>query len=202
MTPSAAAGPARRGPGRRPGSEDTRATILAAARTAFAERGYTGTTVRAIASAADVDPALVHHYFGTKEGVFVAAMQLPVNPGDLLPAAFAGDPDLLGERLVRLLLGVWSAPETREPLLVLVRSAFATEQGAELMRGFVSETLLQRVSVGLGRPVDPVRVTAAASQLIGLAFTRYVLRVEPIASATDDEVVALVGPVVQSYLAG
>ncbi len=190
----------RRGPGRRPGSEDTRATILAAARTAFAERGYDGTTVRGIAAAADVDPALVHHYFGTKEGVFVAAMQLPVNPGDLLPPAFAGDPDQLGERLVRLLLRVWSAPETREPLLVLVRAAFASDEGAELFRGFVSAALLERVAAGLGRPVDPVRISAAMAQLVGLAFTRYVLRIEPIASASDDEVVALVGPVVQSYL--
>ena len=109
--------PAKRGPGRRPGSADTRGEILDAARHEFAEKGYDGASVRGIARAASVDPALVHHFFGSKEQVFVAAMALPVDPGDLLPDVLAGDPAQLGERFARVFLGLWSDPEFREPML-------------------------------------------------------------------------------------
>ena len=92
--------------GRRPGSPDTRAAILGAARAGFAELGFRATTIRAVASEAGVDAALVHHYFGTKEQVFVAAMELPFEPGELLPQALAGDPEELRERLARMFLGI------------------------------------------------------------------------------------------------
>lgn len=179
---------------------DTRATILDAARLAFSERGYDAVTVRGIAADAGVDAALVHHYFGTKEAVFVAALQLPFDPAVAAPSVLAGDPAQLGERLVRLLLSVWSAPETRAPLLVLLRSATTNEQAATLLREFVTRALLGRIAPALEGPDRELRLAGAAAQLVGLALLRYVIRVEPLASASDDEVVALVAPQVQRYL--
>jgi len=103
--------------GRRPGDSGTRAAILEAARASFAERGYDASTIRGIAGEAGVDPALVHHYFGTKEGLFAASMALPMTPGDVLPGVLAGPLDDLGERLVRLFLAVWDEPAARRPLI-------------------------------------------------------------------------------------
>jgi AcrR family transcriptional regulator len=191
----------RRGPGRPAGGGDRRAAILDAARQQFAEKGYVGASVRGIARLADVDPALVHHYFGTKEQVFVAAMELPFQPAEALPQVLAGDPDGLGERLVRMFLGLWANPDFRTPMLGMVRSAFTSEQGATMLREFVGSALLGRVAEAAG-PVDPLRVQAAAAQLVGIVILRHVVRLEPLASATEDEIVALVAPVVQRHLVG
>lgn len=186
--------------GRRPGAVDTRGEVLAAARAEFASKGYAGTTVRGIAREAGVDPALVHHYFGGKDGVFAAAMELPLDFDVVLPSVLEGPPEALGERLVRLLMRVWGNEATRAPLLALVGSAISHEQAAEMLRGFVTSALLGRVAEHLELPDRDLRVTVAASHLIGLAMLRYVVKVEPLASATDDEVVALVAPTVQRYL--
>jgi len=191
--------PQRRGPGRPPGSADTRGEVLAAARAEFAAKGYVGASVRGIARQAGVDPALVHHYFGSKEKVFVAAMELPFDPADVLPQVLEGDPAHLGERLVRMFLGVWAEPDFRTPMLGMVRSAFSGEQGAALLREFVGTALLGRVAQAVG-PIDPLRVQTAAAQLVGVVILRHVVRLEPLASATEDEIVALVGPTVQGYL--
>ena len=191
--------PARR-PGRRSGPTVSRGDILAAARRLFAERGYDGATIRAIAQEAGVDAALVHHFFGTKEQVFVAAMELPYQPADLLPQLVGGPREEVGERFVRLFLAVWRDPERRAPVLALLRSATTNEQAAEMIRQFVTEALLTRVAGALGVP--PLRVTAAASQLIGLAMVRYLVGVEPLASADEEEIVRLVAPTIQRYLDG
>ena len=191
--------PARR-PGRRSGPTVSRGDILAAARRLFAERGYDGATIRAIAQEAGVDAALVHHFFGTKEQVFVAAMELPFQPADLLPQLVGGPREQVGERFVRLFLALWRDPERRAPVLALLRSATTNEQAAEMIRQFVTEALLTRVAGALGVP--PLRVTAAASQLIGLAMVRYLIGVEPLASADEEEIVRLVAPTIQRYLDG
>jgi len=193
--------PQRRGPGRRPGSVDTRGEILAAAREEFAAKGYDAASVRGIARQAGVDPALVHHYFGTKEKVFVAAMALPFDPADRLPQVLAGDPAQLGERLVRMFLSIWAEPEFRTPMVGMVRSAFTGEQGATLLREFVGSALLGRVAQAAG-PVDPLRVQTAAAQMVGVVILRHVVRLEPLASADPEEIVALVAPTVQRYLVG
>lgn len=190
----------RRGPGRPVGGVDRRAAILDAAREQFAAKGYVGASVRGIARQADVDPALVHHYFGTKEQVFVEAMALPFDPAEMLKAALAGDPAGLGERLVRLFLRVWADPDFRTPMLGMVRSAFTSEQGAMLLREFVGSALLSRV--GAVAPVEPLRVEAAAAQMVGVVILRHVVRLEPLASAPEDEIVAMVGPTIQRYLVG
>jgi len=191
--------PARR-PGRRSGPTVSRGDILAAARRLFAERGYDGATIRAIAQEAGVDAALVHHFFGTKEQVFVAAMELPFQPADLLPQLVGGPREQVGERFVRLFLALWRDPERRAPVLALLRSATTNEQAAEMIRQFVTETMLTRVAGALGVP--PLRVTAAASQLIGLAMVRHLIGVEPLASADEEEIVRLVAPTIQRYLDG
>lgn len=198
---------ARRGPGRPAGGGDRRAAILDSARNLFADKGYAGASVRGIARAAGVDPALVHHYFGTKEQVFVAAMQLPVSPGELLPEVLAGDPAQLGERLVRMFLQVWERPDFRAPMLGMLRSAMTGEQGAAMLREFVESALVGRVAAAVGGVggvggVDPLRVQAAAAQLVGVVILRHVIALEPLASATTEEVVALVAPIVQQHLTG
>lgn len=195
---SGVAGTPGRRPGRRAGPTESRADILAAARRLFAERGYDGATIRAIAQEAGVDAALIHHFFGTKEQVFVAAMELPFQPAELLPQLIAGPREQVGERFVRLFLAVWRDPDRRAPVLALLRSATTNEQAAEMIRQFVTEALLTRVAGALGVP--PLRVTAAASQLIGLVMVRHVLGVEPLASADEEEIVRLVAPTIQRYL--
>ena len=193
--------PQRRGPGRRPGAADTRGEILAAARAEFAAKGYDATSVRGIARLAGVDPALVHHYFGSKEKVFVAAMELPFDPAERLPLVLAGDPAQLGERLVRMFLGIWAEPDFRTPMVGMVRSAVGGEQGAKMLREFVGTALLGRVAQAIG-PVDPLRVQTAAAQMVGVVILRHVVRIEPLASADAEEIVALVAPTVQRYLIG
>jgi AcrR family transcriptional regulator len=194
--------PARRS-GRRPGNPGTRDAVLAAARAAFAERGFDGATIRGIASAAGVDPALVHHYFGNKDKLFLAAIEAPANPAELLPEVLAGGRDNLGENIVRLLLRVWDGP-MRPAALALVRSAVGNEWTARLLREFLVSQILRRVVGTLGLPTAEreARGSLAASQLIGLVMARYVLKVEPLASATPESLVAAIGPTVQRYLTG
>ncbi len=194
--------PAGRPPGRPRGSSDTRESILDAARRAFAAQGYEGATIRAVAADAGVDPALVHHYFGTKEGVFAAAVGFPLIPSQVVPELLVGDPATLGERVVRTMLRTWSDPESGMRAAALLRSATSHPQAAALLREFVSHELFGRVAPTLPGPDPLLRITAAASQIIGLAFLRYVVRVEPLASASEDEVVALVAPAVQRHLYG
>ncbi|HVS41444.1 MAG TPA: TetR family transcriptional regulator [Candidatus Dormibacteraeota bacterium] len=197
---SRVAGTPGRRPGRRAGPTESRADILAAARRLFAERGYDGATIRAIAQEAGVDAALVHHFFGTKEQVFVAAMELPFQPADLLPQLVGGPREQVGERFVRVFLALWRDPERRAPVLALLRSATTNEQAAEMIRQFVTEALLTRLAGALD--ISPLRVTAAASQLVGMAMLRYLVGVEPLASADEEEIVHLVAPTIQRYLDG
>jgi len=174
---------------------------VAAARAEFAAKGYAAASVRGIAREAGVDPALVHHYFGTKEQVFVAAMELPFDPAERLPEVLAGDPAQLGERLVRLFVSIWDEPDFRAPMLGLLRSALTGEQGATMLREFVGGALLGRVAAVVG-DIDPLRVQAAAAQMVGVVLLRHVVRLEPIASASQEDLVALVAPVVQRHLLG
>jgi AcrR family transcriptional regulator len=190
---------ARRGPGRPADGGDRRALILAAAREEFAGKGYAAASVRGIARSAEVDPALVHHYFGTKEQVFVAAMELPIAPAELVPQILDGPADRLGERLVRTFLGIWASPDFRTPMLGMLRSAMTGEQGAAMLREFVGSALLGRIAAAIG-PVDPLRLQAAAAQMVGVVILRHVVRIEPMASASEDDLVALVAPAVQRYL--
>lgn len=189
--------------GRRPGSAGTRAAILTAAGEAFAARGYGGATIRQIASAAAVDPALVHHYFTTKDQLFLIALRSAVDPERLLSQLFAGEVETLGERMVARFLALWEggAGATASALL---RTAVTGERIAQLVREVVFPTVVDELvrRVGVDPAEAPLRTTLIASQLSGLVTTRYVLELQPMASAPIEWVVAAVGPAVQRYLTG
>jgi AcrR family transcriptional regulator len=189
--------------GRRPGNPDTREAILTAARAAFAERGFDAASIRAIATAAGVDPALVHHYFGTKEELFRATIEVPIDPAQLLPTVLVGGPEGVGERLVRTFLGVWDSP-AGTPAVALLRSAVNNEWTARLLREFLITQVLRRVLDHLDiDPAElPLRGSLVATQMIGLGMMRYVIRLEPVASASVETLVAAIGPTVQRYLTG
>ncbi|MFF0153228.1 TetR family transcriptional regulator [Micromonospora sp. NPDC005203] len=189
--------------GRRPGKPGTREAILDAARTAFAERGFDAASIRAIAGAAEVDPALVHHYFGSKDQLFLTAMDFPVDPAQLVPKVLAGDRDGAGERMVRIFLGVWDSP-SGSAAQALLRSAVSNEWTARLLREFVTTQVLRRVLENLDvDPAElPLRGSLVATQMIGLAMMRHVVRLEPVASADPETLVAAIGPTIQRYLTG
>lgn len=190
----------KRRPGRRPGSADTRGEILAAAKKVFAEKGFDKATVRGIAREAKVDPALVHHYFDTKEGIFAAAMRLPITPEAVIPLLLEGPREDLGERLVRMILQVTATPETREPMVAMIRSAVTNEQAVTMFREFISNALLHQVADRL--EVPHLRIEAAFAQMFGVIMGRYVLKLEPLASATHDELVEVLAPTIQRYFSG
>ncbi|GAB3466303.1 TetR/AcrR family transcriptional regulator [Actinophytocola sediminis] len=183
--------------GRRPGQTQTREEILAAARNQFAAKGYTATTIRGIAAEAGVNPALVHHFFGAKDQIFVAALNLPFNPTTLVDTVLHGPRAEIGERIVRLFLGLWREQSTRLPFFALIRSVASSQEVAAQLRQFMENAVLAKVAAALDVP--PVRVTGAASQMIGLVMMRHIIGAEPIASASEDEVIALVAPVIQYY---
>ena len=192
--------------GRRPGSSGTREAILAAARAGFAERGYGGTTIRAVAGAAGVDPALVLHFFGTKDALFATCLELPPEIVARMPAAFAGDPDTLGERLTRTYLSLWEDPATGPALLAVVRSAVSSQGAAHRLGEFVGSLLLAPTAE-LGRSLGytnapELRVALASAQLVGVALSRYVVRLEAVTQADLETLVAAVAPSVQRYLTG
>jgi AcrR family transcriptional regulator len=193
--------------GRRPGKQDTREVILAAAREVFAERGYDGASIRAIATSAGVDPALVHHYFGTKEQLFIATVRPPINPAELIPKIIGGGPvDQLGERLAEGFLSVWEHPVSGPAFEALLRGAFTSRLSARLVREFFAVQILRRAIQNLGTTIAPdeipLRVTLVASQLFGLAMIRYIFKFEPLASTPRPVVVAAVAPNLQRYLTG
>lgn len=191
----------KRGRPRRTESADTRDLILTAAREEFSERGYEKTSVRGIAKAAGVDPALVHHYFGTKEQVFEAAVEVAAAPALGAPDAVAEGPlEGVGERLTRYIFGVWENPTTRTPLLAIVRSAVNNETAAAVFRRLVASQLLRRIAAQVDLPDAELRAELAAAQLVGTAMLRYVIKVEPLASADVEQIIARVAPVVQGHL--
>jgi len=185
--------------GRRPGTGGTRERILAAARSDFGKGGYEGTTIRGIAAQAKVDPALVMHYFESKDGVFRAAVQFPVDPAEFIPRLVAPGLEGLGERLVRFFVETWDSP-AGSPFLGLIRSVVGNEDAADQLREFVTREVLGRLAHALQLDQPKLRAALVASQLVGLAMLRYVVRVEPLASARADDVVAWLGPTLQRYL--
>jgi AcrR family transcriptional regulator len=184
--------------GRRPGESGTRQAILEAARTSFGEQGYEGATMRAIAARAGVDPALAYHFYDSKEQLFATAMKLPFRPSEVIPALLEGDREGLGERILRMFLSIWDQPGI-SPFVALIRSASSNEKAAAMLREFLSREVIGRVARSLGVPHAELRATLVGSQLAGLAMVRYILRLEPLASADHETVVACVAPTLQRY---
>ena len=187
--------------GRRPAGENTRAALLDAATVEFTERGFDGATVRAIAKQAGVDPAMVNHWFGGKDGLFVAAMEIPINPEEIVHRILDGDPEHSAERTLRLFLSVWDA-NGGGALAALMRSVASHEQAARMMRDFVGRVIFGRVISAVAPDQFELRAALCGTQIAGLAMVRYVIRLEPLASADHNTVVTAIAPNLQRYLTG
>jgi AcrR family transcriptional regulator len=196
--------------GRRPGGADTRAAILTAARADFAEQGYDATSVRGIARRAEVDPALVHHYFGGKAKLFAAVLDIPADPAALIGAIVQGPRDRVGEGLVRAFLSVWDSDDGRQRFQALLRSAVTHDEATLMLREFLTREVFGRVmrelnaTDGRGRGAAhqvELRAGLAASQMIGLAVMRYIVELPAVVAASHDELAAMLGPTLQGYLA-
>ncbi|MFC0712994.1 TetR/AcrR family transcriptional regulator [Cellulomonas biazotea] len=187
--------PARR-TGRRTGDSGTRDAILDAALALFAERGYDGASIRAIASAAGVDPALIRHFFGDKDTLFATVVADRTAIPGIVGRAIGGDPATAGRAVTDAYLRLWEAPATRPVLLALVRSAVTSERAAQMLR----EILLTHTAQA--DPDRARRATLAGTHLLGVAVARHVVHLPPIADLTHDELVDEVAPTIQRYLTG
>ena len=186
--------------GRRPGDSGTRASIEAAARRQFAATGYDRASMRSIAQEAGVDPALVTHFFGSKQQLFASVMELPIDPSTAIPAILTGDRAGIGRRFAEVVLSVLESPEGAARMTGLVRAAASEEAAAEMVRDLITRDVLTPLADGLGLDQPRLRGALAGSQVVGLVMARYVVGVEPLASLPAEEVAALVAPVLQHYL--
>jgi AcrR family transcriptional regulator len=194
--------PVNRRRGRRTGGEDTRAALLDAAKDVFSERGYDHATVRAIAMRAGVDPAMVNHWFGSKQQLFTQAiLRVPFNPAQQLGELLAGDVDDLGERVVRRFLNTWDQVGGGQ-FAALMRSVTSHEQSIRMLREFLVTQIFTKLVKAIGADQPALRANLVGSQLIGLGVTRYVLAFEPLASTDAEELVHAIGPGIQRYLTG
>ncbi len=198
---SGALPPSRRG--RRTGGSDSRELILATARRLFAERGFDGTSLRQVAREAEVDPAMVHHFFKGKDELFAQSIELPADPDEVLAGVESLDPGQRSEAIVRAVLRLWESP-AQHGLVAFVRGTIGSKAKTALLREMVARTILSRITAGLpGSPEEAkMRGNLVATQVVGLMLMRYVVRLEPLASASQDEVVRLVAPNIQHYLTG
>ncbi len=191
-------------PGRRPGNPDTRETILRSARELFADQGFASVTVRQIAAHASVDPALIHHYFDTKERLFLEAVQFPIDPSMLLSQIFRGDLAGFPERLVRTFISVWDDPVTGQAMRSLIRRAASDPQTGRLVKDFFTTQIVATVRDVTSEIIDPdelpVRASLVASQLLGLALVRYVLEFDPLHTASPESLIAAIAPTIARYL--
>lgn len=191
---------ASRPPGRRPGNADvTRRAILTAARRTFGDVGYERATIRTIASRAKVDPALVHHHFGTKQALFAAAHELP-DPETVLEMVFAGPPEEMGERLTRAYLGFASGPGS--PIVSLLRAATSNEDAARMLREFIGESLLAAAEHHLTTAQPRLRIALCAGHLMGIVMGRTILQLPELAEPEIEDLVSTVSPAIQHYLTG
>ncbi|GAB2966399.1 TetR/AcrR family transcriptional regulator [Saccharothrix stipae] len=188
-------------PGRWRSGAESKQRILQTARDLFGRHGYRGTTVRAIATAAGVDPAMVFYFFGTKQGLFAAAVEMSDAVPSAIESIFTADLDAVGARIVRTLLENLDKSD-RTPLVMLTRSAPADEASEALLREFIDREITDRLAAMLDTPDAAVRAGMVNVQILGLAVARYIVRIEPIASSSIDELVAWFGPLVQHCLTG
>lgn len=189
--------------GRRAGSPDTRSEILDAARVEFADNGYDRATIRAIATRAGVDPALIHHYFGTKGQLFAESVDIPGPTTGALRVVVAADREQLGRHLAETFFTVWEQEEARSALLGILRAAMGGEdQAVVAFRQFLTTALMEQIAPKIEGENRRLRALLMASQLVGVAMTRYVMKLEPIASTPIGEIVELVAPRIQSYVDG
>jgi AcrR family transcriptional regulator len=188
--------------GRRPGKSGTRDAILRAARSQFGELGYDRTTIRSIAAEAGVDPALVLHFFGSKQRLFLEVVELPFDPAAVLPALLPGDRRKVGERLARLFLAALDDQDARNRWTSMIRAAASEPAAAEVLREILTRRVFAPLAETLGVEDAHLRATLVGSQLVGVVMARHIVRVEPIASLATDELVQAIAPTLQRYLTG
>jgi AcrR family transcriptional regulator len=179
---------------------DTRQAILASARRLFAERGFEGASMRAIATDAGVDAALITHFFGSKANLLGLAVDWPFDPDRELPRLLKAGPDGVGERLVALFVRTWDSEGSRHPVITLLRAAVAEPSAAELLANFMRVRLFGPLLAELGSDKAEIRINLVAAQLGGLGLARYILAFEPLASASPRDVIRWIAPSVQRYL--
>ncbi|WP_433501519.1 TetR family transcriptional regulator [Sphaerimonospora sp. CA-214678] len=183
--------------GRRVGNPDTRAQILDVARRRFLEGGYQAVTLRSIAAEADVDLALISYYFGSKKGLFGAALALSANPADILTRAMEGDLFTLPQRALHDLLATWEDPDAGAPLRALLAGAVQDEALAHLVKEMLEREIVDKIAARIGGADARQRATTFCAQVAGLIVTRYILRLEPLTSMSPDEIVRTIGPRLQ-----
>lgn len=195
------AGTGRRG--RRGGVTASREHILEAARRLFAEHGFEGTSLRQVARAAGVDPAMIHHFFNGKDELFALSVELPADPEQMLAGVADSDPSHRAELIVRAVLRLWESP-AQPGLVAFLRGTLGSKAKTALLRDIVARTVISRIMAGVPGPPQEValRGDLVGTQMVGLMMVRYVVRLEPLASASPDDVVRLVAPNVQRYLTG
>lgn len=186
--------------GRRPGPSTTREGIADAARQRFADLGYERTTIRGIAADAGVDPALVVHFFNSKQELFVAVMALPFEPEEVFPRILGGRRSDVGLRFARFAVELWEDPAARKVLSGIVRAATSEPQAAAMVRELAAGRIVAAISDALGVEDAALRANLVASQVIGMATARYIVRVEPIASLPAEQLIAALAPTLQRYL--
>jgi AcrR family transcriptional regulator len=192
----------RRGVGRRPGGPDTRGEILRAARESFAQKGFSATSMRAVAREAGVDAALVHHYFASKDELFIEAMAIPVDPRQIAARILDGPQEEMGRRIATVFLSVWESPDGRQRMTAIFRSVVTSDEVARLMREGITQMIIGPVSKTLDVPDAQLRVTLVATQLIGAAMARYLVGLEPVASVDLATLIDRLAPVLQLHLTG
>ncbi len=192
----------RRRPGRPSGASDTRERILASARELFAQNGIDKTSIRAVAAAAGVDPALVHHYYGTKQQLFAAAIHVPIDPMEILGPLRDTPVEKLGHTLPSLLLPLWDS-ELGKGLIATIRSMLAGSE-VGLLRSFLQEVITAEVGPRVDNPPGSgrIRVQFVASQLVGVIMARYILELDPFKSLPVEQIAETIGPNLQRYLTG
>jgi AcrR family transcriptional regulator len=172
------------------------------ARRRFLAEGYQAVTLRSVAAEAGVDMALIGYFFGSKRGLFGAAMALTVNPAEVFEQAVAGDPTTLPQRVLRTLIVVWDSPESGPPLLAMLRNVVQDEGHAALVREVLQREIVDRVAARLDGPGAQRRAAAFGAVIAGVITTRYLVRLDPMASMTADEIVRHVGPSLRLALQG
>ena len=186
--------------GRPRGKTDTRNVILSTARRLFAAAGYDKTSVRDVAAAAGVDPAMIRHYFGSKNELFRATMGWPFEPAEIATRITHGERSEIGERLTRVFFEAWEHPESRASLQAILRGAATHEESANLVRQFIQGQLYPHIATGLLGPDAELRIDLAMAQLLGIAYLRHILAVEPVASAPVEDIIKRVAPVISRHL--
>ncbi|KMV21721.1 TetR/AcrR family transcriptional regulator [Mycobacterium heckeshornense] len=196
------AGVERRRPGRPAGSSDTRERILKSARDLFARNGIHKTSIRAVAAAAGVDSALVHHYFGTKERLFAAAVRIPIDPMDIIGPLREVPVEDLGYRLPSTLLPLWDS-ELGAGVIATVRSLLAGSE-VNLIRSFIEDVIAVEIGSRIDDPPGSgiIRIQFVASQLVGVVMARCILELEPFKSLPPEQIARTIAPNLQRYLTG